>query len=139
MMREYSACTPPRLGRYWEIHSLRPRDFPQTFVLTGNLLGLAKSLTCWCWSPSCWWSTGIESIYFRSNAAFHSFWSPTNQHSSKWLIFTGRRWPRGSTLSFFNISERWNLQSLHRHRHPLQQCRHQFSSFDSGQAQTNLN
>ena len=25
---EENVCTPPKLGRYWEIHPLRPQDFP---------------------------------------------------------------------------------------------------------------
>ena len=40
---EENVRTPPKLGRNWEIHPLRPRDFPRASP-SENLLGLGKSL-----------------------------------------------------------------------------------------------
>ena len=43
---EENVRTPPKLGRYWEIHPLCPRDFPRPWRCH---LGLGKSLGCRGW------------------------------------------------------------------------------------------
>ena len=63
---EENVRTPPKLGRYWEIHPLRPRDFPRPSRFPSGF-ALGKSLGSREISrasgmdfpipPSFWWST----------------------------------------------------------------------------------
>ena len=60
--------TPQKLGRYWEIHPLRPQNFPQPSRFPSGY-ALGKSLGSWeiSWAsrmdfpipPEFWWSTDI--------------------------------------------------------------------------------
>ena len=68
---EENVRTPPKLGRYWEIHPLRPRDFPRPSRFpSGFALGKSLGSREISWAsgmdfpipPSFWWST--DTIYW---------------------------------------------------------------------------
>ena len=63
---EENVRTPPKLGRYWEIHPLRPRDFPRNSRFpSGFALGKSLGSREISWAsgmdfpipPQFWWST----------------------------------------------------------------------------------
>ena len=65
---EENVRTPPKLGRYWEIHPLRPRDFPRPSRFpSGFALGKSLGSRKISWAsgmdfpipPEFWWSTDI--------------------------------------------------------------------------------
>ena len=118
----------------WEIlGNPSPRDFPRALLSADGFPIL---------SPVLLEDGSIQTIsnpMQQSNE--HSFlWSPTNQHTQSMAnlhrskVATRMNAVIAAHSLTFLIA--WNL----RHPRPLQkQCRHQFSSLVSGQAQTNLN
>ena len=54
---EENVRTPPKLGRYWEIHPLRPQDFSWTSRFHGSQEISWASGMDFSIPPSFWWST----------------------------------------------------------------------------------